>query len=232
VVHAQEGLLEEGGHPGPQVGLGLQHLALRHTGFEERLNDLGPVPVRLDLSDLAQAVPAGTEPPLDHHGVEAGQVLELDHRYDRELVLPDVVARLWLREPNGLPDHLQQLQRNARPFAQLAEGRAADPGEPIERAGIQEGERESPVPNGGGHPVERHAGPLEALHPSGPPHVTRREDVTSSGSHDPQLDQAIDVVDVDAGPPGDLLARIPVHEMVMVDGLDQDIAVGGARGDR
>jgi hypothetical protein len=98
VVHRHEGLLGEGDQPRPQVGLGLQHLALRHAGLEEGLHDLGLVPVRLGLDDPAQVVTTRPEPPLDHAGPEPGRELELDHRHDRQLVLADLVLRPWFRE--------------------------------------------------------------------------------------------------------------------------------------
>jgi len=79
-----------------------------------------------------------------------------------------VVLRPWLCEADGLADDLQELQGNARPFAQLAEGRAADPGEPIESRHIQEGKGESSIPDGYGHAVERHAGPLQSSAPNAP----------------------------------------------------------------
>src|SRR5918996_1316221 len=87
VVDGQEGLLDQGNHPGPQVGLPLQHLALGHASLEEGLLHLGLPPVRLGLGDPAQAVPAEPEPPLDDHRTESVRELELEHRHDRQLIL-------------------------------------------------------------------------------------------------------------------------------------------------
>ena len=78
VVDGQQRLLHEGGHPGPDVGLGRQHLGLRHPCLEERHLDLGPVPIRLGLDDLAEAVPVRSEQSLDHLRPDPGGELELD----------------------------------------------------------------------------------------------------------------------------------------------------------
>jgi hypothetical protein len=43
-----------------------------------------------------------------------------------ELVFADAVLWPGLRESNGLSHHLEELQGNARPFAQLAERRFAE----------------------------------------------------------------------------------------------------------
>jgi hypothetical protein len=92
------------------------------------------------------------KPPLDDHGMEPLCELELDHRNDRQLVLVDLVLRPWRREAEGLSDHHQQLQGDARPAAQLLEGCAAEPGESIERGHVQVGERERAIPDSGSHP--------------------------------------------------------------------------------
>ena len=41
--------------------------------LEERLLDLGPVPIRLGLDDLAKAVPVGAEQSLDHLRPDPGE---------------------------------------------------------------------------------------------------------------------------------------------------------------
>src|SRR6266511_4576238 len=56
-----------------------------------------------------------------------------------------------LEEADGLPDHLEKVQRDARPCAQFFEGRAADLREPIERGRIQEGEGKRSLSDGRGH---------------------------------------------------------------------------------
>jgi hypothetical protein len=219
VVDGQERLLDEGGDPGPQVGLGLHHFALRHPSLEQGLDNLGPVPLRLGLGDPAQVVPVGPEPTLYDHGPESGRELELDQRYDGQLVLADAVLRLWLGKSDGPPDHLQKHQGDACAFAQFTEGRATDSGELIKGAGIQEGERERSAPDGSGHAVERHPGPLQASYPTGPAHVTRRERVAGGRPQDPELDQSIDIVRVDPGPLRHLLAGVLGHGTVIVDGV-------------
>jgi hypothetical protein len=163
--------------------------------------------------------PAGAEPPLDDHGPEPGRELELDHRHDRQLVLANLILWAGVGEPDGLSEHLQEVQRDTRPCAQLLEGRATEPGEPIEGAGIQEGERQSSIPDGGGHPVERHAGLLKAVHPTRPAHVPRRERVSRARPQHAELDQPVDVVGVDPGPPGHLLARVLDHGKAIVAGV-------------
>ena len=142
--------------------------------------------------------------------------MELDHRHDRPLVLANVVLRAWLGEPDGFADNLQEVQGDTRICAQLVKGRAAESCEPIEGAGIQEGERQSSGPDGLGHSVERHAALLQAVHPTRPAHVTRRERVSRARPQDPELDQSVDVVDVDPGPPGHLLARVLAHGKTIV----------------
>jgi hypothetical protein len=211
VVDGEEGLLDEGGHLGPEVGLRLSHLALGHARRQQRHHDLAVPPLCLRLGDPAQAVPADPKPPLDDNRAEPLCELELDHRHDRQLILVDGVLRPWLGEAEGLTDHHQQLQRDTSLCAQLVEGRATEPGEPIERGQIQVGERERSVPDGGGHLVQRHAGLLQALHPTRPAHVTGRERGSRSWRQDPVLDQAVDVVGVDPGPLGDLLPGVSAH---------------------
>jgi hypothetical protein len=99
-------------------------------------------PGRLGLGDPAQAVPADPKPPPDDHRPEPLRELELDRRHDLQLVVVDVVLQTWLGEAEGLADHHQQLQRDTPLRGQLLEGRGAEPGEPIERGLVQEGERE------------------------------------------------------------------------------------------
>ena len=173
--------------------------------------DLAVPPGRLGLGDPAQTVPADPKPPLDDNRVEPLCQLEFDHWHDRQFVLADGVLRAWLGKAEGLADHHQELQRDAGLCAQLVEGRAAEPGEPIERGRIQVGERQRSIPDGGSHPLERHAGPLKALQPTRPEHVTRRERVSRVGRQDPELDQLVDVVGVDPGPLGDLLPGVSAH---------------------
>src|SRR5438132_6339912 len=96
------------------------------------------------------------------------------------------------------------------------EGRPADLGEPIECGRIQERERERSVPNGSGHPVERHAGPLKAVHPARPARVTLGERASRAGPQDPELDQPVDVAGIDPGPPGHLLTRVLTHGKAIV----------------
>jgi hypothetical protein len=122
---------------------------------------------------------------------------------DRQLVPADRILRLRLREAHGLAKHLEKLQGNARSFAQLAERRAGESGESVERAGVEVGEGQRSFPHRGGHPVERHAGQLEAPHPAHPPHVTGREPFVRR-SQDAEVDQPIDVVEVDPSPAGHL----------------------------
>jgi hypothetical protein len=116
-----------------------------------------------------------------------------------------VVLWPWRREADGLADHHQQLQRDPGLRAQLLEGRAAEPGEPIERGHIHERERQRAVPDSGGHSLQRHPGLFQAAQPPRPERVTRRERVCRSRRQDPELDQPVDVAGVDPGPPGDLL---------------------------
>ena len=78
-VHRQERLAHEGGQPGAEIGLSMQHLCLRHPSFEEWLLDLRAPPVRLRLDDPAEAVRADPEPPLDDEGRKPTGVQELDH---------------------------------------------------------------------------------------------------------------------------------------------------------
>ena len=137
--------------------------------------------------------------------------LQLDHWHDRQLVVVDGVLRPWLGEAEGLADHHQELQGDAGAGAQLGEGRAAEPGEPVERGRIQVGERERSVPDGGSHSLQRHAGPLKVLHPPRPEHVTGRERVCRIWGQDAELDQPVDVVGVDPGPLGDLLPGVSAH---------------------
>jgi hypothetical protein len=208
---ASSACLRRGGHLRPEVGLGLQHLALRHARSQQRHHDLAVPPGRLGRGDPAQTVPADPKPPLDANGAEPLCQLELDRRHDLQLVLVDGVLRTWLGEADGLADHQQQLQGDLRPCAQLLEGRAAEPGELVEGGHVQEGERERSIPDGGGHPVERHAGPLQALHPARPAHITGREGVSRNWRQDAELDQPVDVVGVDPGPLGDLLPGVSAH---------------------
>ena len=84
------------------------------------------------------------------------------------------------------------------------------PREPVEGGRVQVGEREGSVPYGGGHPLERHPGPLEALHPPGSTDVTRRVRATAAGFQDPELHQPVDVARIDPGSIGDVLFRSPV----------------------
>jgi hypothetical protein len=142
--------------------------------------------------------------------------LELDHWHDRQLVLADGVLRMWLREADGLPDHQQQLQRDTSLCAQLLEGGATERGEPIERGRIQVGERQRSVPDGGGHSLQRHAGPLKALHPPRPDDVTRREGVSRVGRQNPKFDQMVEVVGVDPSPLGGLLPGVSAHAFASI----------------
>ena len=115
------------------------------------------------------------------------------------------VLRPWFGKAEGLPDHPQQLQRDPGLGAQLLKGRAAEPGEPIIGTHIQKREREHSIADSGGQSLQRHAGALQALQPTRPEHVTRRERVFRSRRQDPQLDQPVDVAGVDPSPLGDLL---------------------------
>jgi hypothetical protein len=90
-------------------------------------------------------------------------------------------------------------------------GRVGESREPIERGHIHEGERQRSVSDGGDHPLERHAGPLQALYPTRPEHVSRRERVSGAGPQDSQVDQSVDVVGVDPGAMSDLLPRVSAH---------------------
>jgi hypothetical protein len=150
VVDGQQGLLHEGGHPGPDLGLGREHLGLRHSSLEQRLLDLGPIPIRLGLDDPAEALPVGAEQSLDHLRLDPGGELQLDRGHGRQLVFADVILGLWFGEAVSLPDDKEEVQGHARPFAQLTERRPAHPREPIEGGRVQVGERECSVPDGGG----------------------------------------------------------------------------------
>jgi hypothetical protein len=165
VVDRHGGSFSQLRHTRPEIRLGLQRRPLRHARFEERLHDLRPPPVRLCLGDPAKTVPAHTEPPLDDDGAEPIRELELDRLDDGPFLLSDVIFRSWLREAGGLPDDLQDLQGDARSFAQLAKGRLGDAGEPIERGDIEKGEREASLSHRPGDPVERHAGLFQAPRP-------------------------------------------------------------------
>jgi hypothetical protein len=101
---------------------------------------------------------------------------------------------------------LQQVERNARPFAHLAEGGAAHPRESIEGGRIEVGKRECSLTHGCGNRLEGHAGLLEALHEPRPTDVAGRERVINAGFQDPELGQPVDVLGVDSGLPGDLQA--------------------------
>src|SRR6266566_5541766 len=107
------------------------------------------------------------------------------------------------------------------------EGRPADLGEPIECGRIQERERERSVPNGGGHPVERYAGPLQAMHPPRPARVTLGERASRAGPQDPELDQPVDVAGIDPGPSGHLLARVLTHGKAIVAAVRPSVRPGG-----
>jgi hypothetical protein len=177
---------------------------------EEGLLHLGLPEGRLGLGDPAETVRAGPEPPLDDDRAESVRELELDGRHDdRQLVLADVVLRPRLSEPDRLTDHPQEVHGDAPLLAQLVKGRVGEPREPIVRGHVHEGERERSVPNGGRHPLQRHPGSLQALHPARPEHVSRREPV--HGREDPQPDQAIDVGGGDPGPTGHLVDRVTGH---------------------
>jgi hypothetical protein len=197
--------------PGSEVGLGLEHLDRRHPSFEEGPLDVGAPPVGLGLGDPAQAVCADPKPALDHEGPNPVRELELDRRHDRQLVLADPVLRSRLREADRLANHLQQVHVDPGALAELAERRVADLGESIERARIEVGEGKRSVADGGGHPVERHAGLLQAVHPSRPEHVALGEGVVLPGPQDPELDQSVDVGGIDPCPSGHLLARVLDH---------------------
>jgi hypothetical protein len=112
---------------------------------------------------------------------------QLDRLRDGQLVLPDEVVGSRLRETDGLSNHVEELQGNTRALAELAEGRVGQRGEPIEHGHVEEGERQRPLPERRGDPVERHAGPLQASNPARPAHVARRERIPRSGSEDPEL---------------------------------------------
>jgi hypothetical protein len=58
VVHGEEGLLGEGCYLGPEIGLGIQHLSLRHPPLDEGHLDVCSPPVGLRLDDPAQTVGA------------------------------------------------------------------------------------------------------------------------------------------------------------------------------
>src|SRR5439155_20820351 len=105
----------------------------------------------------------------------------------------------------------------------------ADLGEPIERGRIQERERKRSLPYGGGHPVERHAGQLKAVHPTRLARVTPGERASRGGPQDPQLDQPVDVAWIDAGPPGHLLARVLTHGKAIVAVVRPSVRRGSYR---
>jgi hypothetical protein len=116
-----------------------------------------------------------------------------------------VVLRTWLGQAEGLADHHQQLQWDPGLCAQLLEGRGAEPGELIVGGHVQEGERERAIPDRGYQSLQRHPGPLQALQPTRPEHVTRRELAARVRRQDSQLDQPVDVVGIDPSSLGDLL---------------------------
>ena len=116
-----------------------------------------------------------------------------------------------LGEADRLADHLQQVEGDARCVAQLLEGRTTEPGESIEGARIQVGEREGAVPNGRAQPLEGYAGLLEAPYPARPAHIAKREDVSCAGLQDPELDQAVYISKVDPGLSAHLSSRVLAH---------------------
>ena len=59
-------------------------------------------------------------------------------------------------------------------------------------------------------------GPLKVLHPPRPEHVTGRERVCRIWGQDAELDQPVDVVRVDPGPLGDLLAGVSAHAFASI----------------
>src|SRR5918996_994517 len=91
------------------------------------------------------------------------------------------------------------------------------PGNRSNAAHIHEGEGEGSIPNGSGHPLKGDPGPLQALHPPSPEHVSRREPVWGAGRQDPELDQPVDVVSFDPGPLGDLLPRVSAHTSASIE---------------
>jgi hypothetical protein len=224
MVDRQGRLLGKGRYAGPQLRLRLQHLHFRHARFEEGPDDLGSVPIRFRLRDPAQAVFTDPEPPLDDDGPEPLRELELDQRHDGQLVLANLILWAGLGEPDGLPDHLQEVQGDTRPCAQLLEGRCAEQGEPIEHSHIQEGKRQRPLPDSGGDTVEWHAGPLQAPNPTRPADVTRRERMPWARFEDPELDQPVDVLGVDPGPLGHLQTRVLAHGKAIVTGVKTPVA--------
>ena len=153
----------------PKSAWASQHLARRHPPSRRGMLDLGAPPVGLRLGDPAQAVRADPKPPLDDDGPEPRS-----RAGARSPARPTARPRGRGPPARGSAKPMASRTTFSRSMgipvllAQLAERRAADLGEPIERARIQEGERERSVADGGGHPLERHAGPLQARAPIAP----------------------------------------------------------------
>jgi hypothetical protein len=111
----------------------------------------------------------------------------------------------------------------------LVEGGAAEPGELVERGHIHEGERQRSIPDSGSQSLQRHAGQLQALHPTRPEHVTRRERVARVRREDPELDQPVDVVGVDPSLLGDLLPPVSAHAFASIASRRLQSSLGSAQ---
>jgi len=85
-------------------------------------------------------------------------------------------------------------------------------GEPLERRGVEEVERDGSVADRRGETVERHARVHDALDERRAAEVGRGEPPVGMGSDDAELDEPGELVDLEAAPFRGLGQLVPIHE--------------------
>ena len=115
-----------------------------------------------------------------------------------------------LGEAHRLAHDHQELDRDAGPLAQLAEGDRAERGDPLVARLVHEVERQGPLSERLREALERQPGTVEVLEHPDPPNVTGREGLAPI-LEDLEPDQPIDVVEVGSGEVGELLSREAIH---------------------
>jgi len=209
VVHGEHGSLGQGGDPVGEVGVPdlLRALARSRRG----LDHLGVPPGGLRIGDPTGAVALDAEQALDSRRPEALCYLELEERHDRHLVLAESVVGRRLRHADRLADHLEQLERDPGPLADLPERLAAEGREPLVGRRVEEGQTQGTALHGGGDAFERDPGILERLGHQDATHVTRREAIALLGGEDAEIHQSNEVGRLDPGSLGSVLAWVPGH---------------------
>jgi hypothetical protein len=124
--------------------------------------------------------------------------LDLDERHDRHLVLSEPIVRRWLGRADRLSDHAQQLDRDPRAIADLAERLGRERREPLVALSVEERQGQGAPGQPIGHGIERDPCVLEGSRHDRAADIAGRPAIGRSGADEAEIDQPVQERRLDA----------------------------------